>query len=308
VRFKYRLGPRDSEWREVGAQRFAFFQNLRPGDYTFQVKAANHHGLWNEVGTSFSFSIAPHFYETWLFYGLSCGVLLGIATGVQAYRLRVQRRILKLEQTQAVHEERARIAQDLHDELGSRLTALAVRTELAGRNPNGSAGEKFRALATESRALAERMREVIWTADPECDSLEALAARLSEHAEEFLAAAGIRLRLDFPETFPAMPVSAEARQQLTMIAKEALHNVFKHARASEVRLKLQLSDGELLLSVCDNGVGFDAVRPNGRGLVNMRTRVERLGGALHIHSSRESGTVVEARVPSSGFTQPVSSR
>ena len=295
VRFKYRLEPRDKEWREAGAQRLAFFQNLRPGSYSFQVKAANHHGLWSEP-TGFSFSIAPQFHETGWFYFLCALGVIGTAGGIQAYRLRVQRRILKLEQSRALLVERDRIARDLHDELGSRLTALALRAELARQTESNSAAS-LQTLASDSRALAEQMRDVIWAVDPEGDSLEAFTAHLSGRAEDFLGIADVRLRLVLPDVLPKLALSAQARHQLALAAKEALHNVVKHARASEVTLHLELNGGELHLRVADDGIGFDEARPRGRGLANMKARIENLGGRFHIHSTVGRGTSIEMKVP-----------
>jgi len=306
VRFKYKLEPNDSEWHEGGPQRVAFFTDLRPGDYNFRVMACNHYGVWNEAGANFPFSIAPHFYETWLFY-MACGFsLLAGLLGLHLRRVKFLHHIKRLEHEQALQSERARIARDLHDELGSRLTALAMRAEMAGQHSSGVAADNARAVADESRALAERMRDVIWTVDPECDSLEALASRLTEHAEEFLGSAGIRLRLDLPESFQSVTLSADARQQLTLIAKEALHNVVKHARATEVRLTLELRDSELSLSIQDDGQGLNGAGQTGRGMANMRQRTHALGGAFEIRSAGSGGTVVRVKFPLKNLSQPSS--
>lgn len=304
VRFRYRLSNQEEGWRDETDERVAYYTGLRPGRYRFEVKAANPHGVWNEIPAAFEFSLAPHFWQTWPFYVLCAIGVVGLAGGVQAYRLNVQRRILRLEREQALQLERARIARDLHDELGSRLTALALHSDLAGRNPNKTGEEHWRSLAAESRALAERMRDVIWAVDPECDSLEALASRLAGHAEEFLGTAGIRLRLELPEVLPTLPMSADARHQLTMVAKEALHNVLKHARASEVRLAVELRDGVLRLCVSDNGAGLAESRHGGRGLANMRARVQALGGVLRIQSQPGQGTAIEASVTLKNLGQP----
>ena len=296
VRFKYKLDP-DPEWHEAGPQRVAFFTNLRPGKYNFRVAACNHHGLWNEAGANFAFAVMPHFYETWPFY-LACGfgTLAGLFT-LHLRRVSFLQRIKHLEHQHALQSERARIARDLHDELGSRLTALALRAEMAGQDSSGAAAEKAQSVADESRALAERMREVIWTVDPDCDSPEALASRLTDYAEEFLGSARIRLRLDLPENFPAVTLSADARQQIILIAKEALHNVVKHARASEVRLSLQVQGAQLALSIQDNGHGLNGSRQQGRGLANMRQRARILGGVFEIHSTAGAGTTIQVSFP-----------
>ncbi|MCI0364551.1 MAG: histidine kinase, partial [Phycisphaerales bacterium] len=129
VRFKHWLVGHDSDWRDAGASRVAYFHNLRPGSYRFRVKACNNHGYWNETGAEFQFYLAPHFYQTWPFFVLCGAVVILTAAGVQAYRLRVQRRIMQAEQQAAVQRERARIAQDMHDDLGAYLTKIAILSE-----------------------------------------------------------------------------------------------------------------------------------------------------------------------------------
>jgi signal transduction histidine kinase len=205
--------------------------------------------------------------------------------------------VLSAQHATALAEERARIARDLHDELGSRLTALAMRTELAGRELNGNAPRNWASLADESRALAERMRDVIWAVDPECDLLEALAARLAADAENFLVTAGIRLRLEIPEALPNLSISAEARHHLSMVAKEALHNVVKYSHASEVRLGLDVATGQLKMLISANGVGFQSESEQGHGFANMRARIQSLGGNLQIDSRPGKGVTIRADVP-----------
>ena len=135
VRFAYRLEGHDPDWQHDDAnRRVAFYTDLRPGQYRFHVKACNNHGLWNETGAAFAFVVEPHFYETWLFYGL-CLAFVAVSGGlIQAWRLRLQRRILQLEHLHGLDRERARIAQDIHDDLGSRLSQLSVLGELTTRS------------------------------------------------------------------------------------------------------------------------------------------------------------------------------
>jgi ligand-binding sensor domain-containing protein/signal transduction histidine kinase len=303
ARFRYRMIGHDSGWLEETGDRMAHYTNLRPGDYHFEVSAANEQGIWSSPPQSFDFTVAPHFYERWIFYFLSGAGTLALLAALHFWRVRFLHRIERLEQEQLVQLERTRIARDLHDELGSRLTALALRAELGARNSGIMDAQNGKVLALESRALAERMRDVIWAVDPECDSLEAFIAYLTEHADEFSGATGIRLRLELPETLPALPLNTGVRNQLTMFAREALHNVSKHARASEVRIRLECDDGQLRLSMSDDGVGLDPSSAGGRGLGNMRQRVEALGGVFRISSpnSNRAGTTVEAIIPLKGL-------
>jgi ligand-binding sensor domain-containing protein len=128
VQFRYRLEGADAQWRSAGTRRVAFYTNLRPQAYRFRVEASNREGTWSEHPAVFAFSIAPHFWETWLFYA-SCVVVVLVAGGVmQAYRLRWQGRLLKVEHQQALADERTRIARDLHDDLGAQPDRHCART------------------------------------------------------------------------------------------------------------------------------------------------------------------------------------
>jgi len=128
VRFRYRLVGSDSDWLwDDQNRRVAFYTNLRPRDYTFQVSACNSHGTWNEHGDQFSFYVAPHLYETWPFYSVCGAVIVFAGPSLHYRRIRRLRHVQRLEQQRALHEERARIAKDLHDELGANLTGLALQ-------------------------------------------------------------------------------------------------------------------------------------------------------------------------------------
>ena len=299
TRFRYRLVGRDADWREDTTDRIAHYTNLRPGDYRFEVIAANPHGVWNTKPASFAFSLAPYFHERWLFK-IFCGVaVLGVAAGVQAYRLRWQHRMLKLEQQTAIANERTRIARDLHDDLGTALTGLALELEVVGREATASppvAGHLV-AAAQRTRDLAGRMREVVWSVNPECDTLSSFANFLEQQISQFLHAADVRVRLDFPDDIPAIPLSAEARHQLALSTREALTNIVRHAHASEVVVSLAIASQTLTVQIKDNGRGIQSPDREGQGLKNMRARLEQIEGSFECVSSRDTGTTLTFHLP-----------
>jgi len=302
VRFRYRLVGSDGDWLwDDQNRRVAFYTNLRPGDYTFHVTACNSHGTWNEQGDQFSFYVAPHFYETWPF-DIACGAIIVFAGPALHYRrMRRMRRVQRLEQQRALHEERARIAKDLHDDLGANLTGLALQLDLARSQglPADTLQERLANLAQHTRGLVNNMREVVWAMNPQHDNMESLASFLGQYTEEYLAAAGLRCRLELPSTLPALPVSSHSRHQLFLVLKEALHNVVRHARASEVRLRLEQEHHELRLAVEDDGCGLppDGARVAGHGLDNMKKRVEDLGGKFSATSGAHQGTCIAIKLP-----------
>lgn len=299
TRFRYRLVGREADWRDETTARVAYYTNLRPGNYRFEVLAANHYGVWSPTPAVFTFSLAPHFYETWPFYFLCAAAAIVLAAGVQTYRLRWQRRLLKLDEQHALATERARIARDLHDDLGTALTGLALELDVIGRESKESppVAEHLGATAQRTRGLAERMREVVWTINPECDTLSSLASFLEQQISQFLGATDVRVRLDFPEDIPALPLAAEARHQLALTMREALTNVVRHAQATEVVVTLAIVSQTLIVRVKDNGRGFQAQAQSGHGLDNMHTRLKQIGGSFECVSMPGSGTVIEFRLP-----------
>jgi signal transduction histidine kinase len=298
VRFKYRLEGYDAEWFwDDQNRRVAFYTNLRPGDYTFHVTACNSHGVWNEQGDQFSFYVAPHFYETWLFY-IACGAVIVFAGPALHYRrIRVLRRVQRLEQQRALQEERARIARDLHDDLGASLTGLALQLEAAQRRGRAETGQ-LESLAGETRSLAHDLRELAWTTNPRCDNTGSLVAFIGALTERFCQAAGLECRLDLPAGESSGEVPARVRHELVAVVKESLANVAKHAGAREVTVGLTMNNGQLNLAVKDDGRGFDSTRATpGSGLQNLRERVQQAGGALVVETKPGAGTTITTTMP-----------
>jgi signal transduction histidine kinase len=225
--------------------------------------------------------------------------VLAIAAGVQAYRLRWQRRLLKLEQQRALAAERARIARDLHDDLGTALTGLALELDVIGRDPKPElpVDHRLGQTAQRTRVLAERMREVVWSVNPRCDTVPSLASFLEQQIGQFLHADGIKVELDFPEDIPLLPIGGEARHQLALGVREALTNVIRHARATNVVLSLALDKDWLIVQVKDNGCGLQTSGGNGDGFRNMRDRLQSIGGTFDFSSEPDSGTTIIFRVP-----------
>jgi signal transduction histidine kinase/ligand-binding sensor domain-containing protein len=311
ARFRYRLVGSDADWREETGERTVRYVNLHPGEYRFEVVAANSHNTWNLHPATLAFSLAPLLWQTKSFYVICGALVIGLVAAIQAYRLRWQHRLLKLEQERALASERARIARDLHDDLGTALTGLALELDVAGRQadqptPTGSKpgafADRFSKAAQRTRDLAERMREVVWTINPRCDTVSSLASFLEQQVGQFLNATGLRTRLDFPEDIPELPVGAEARHQLALSVREALTNVVRHANASEIAVSLAIVENAeggktVEVRVKDNGQGFRLSETEGHGLENMRTRMHQAGGSFECECAPGQGTVVTFRLP-----------
>jgi ligand-binding sensor domain-containing protein/anti-sigma regulatory factor (Ser/Thr protein kinase) len=290
-RFKYQLEGVDSDWVDAGSQRAVGYPNLGPGRYLFRVIASNNDGVWNETGAQLLLRVAPHFWQTWWFRTM---LLLGpLLLAVLFYRARVAR-LRELENL------RIRIAADLHDDVGSRLTKVAMVTELAEREtPEGSPGKTHIHNITRTvRDITRAMDEIVWTINPRNDTLENLANYIFHYAQEYFQDTGVRCRLDLPSVLPERRISTEERHNLFMAVKEALNNILKHAAATEVRIALQITDEALDIVVMDDGHGMASgnLDPTGEGMANMRQRLDKIGGEFKLRS-RANGTTITLRLP-----------
>lgn len=207
----------------------------------------------------------------------------------------------RAESRHALEEERARIAKDLHDDLGANLTQiifLSERVEVA-RDDGQEVARWFDLIPTTAQRTIQSLDEIVWAINPRHDSLESLANYLSQFAQQHLTLAHIRCVLDVPTVLPSVPLSAEVRHNLLLMTREALHNAVTHARATEVRLSLNLDEKRLKITISDNGQGFEpeSGSPHGNGLQNMRQRVSAIGGRLEISTKPGRGTTVSFFVP-----------
>jgi signal transduction histidine kinase len=320
VRFKYRLEGLEPDWVDAGTKRSANYSHIPPGSYTFHVIACNSEGVWNDSGATLAFTVQPYFWQEWRFRipaGLAAvaslaGAVAGIVLWIARRRMRLK--LERLERLRAVERERARIAQDIHDNLGANLTRISLLSQSANselENPAQAAVQLERIYGT-ARELTRAMDEIVWAVNPQYDTLDSLASYLGNFAQEFLGSLDIRCRLDVPLQLPQWPVTAEVRHNLFLAFKEALHNVVKHAAASEVQVALKLEANQLTLTVADNGRDFvvndPAPKPptnpdrimHGHGLPNMKRRLAEIGGACEVHGEPGQGTTVTFRVPLRG--------
>lgn len=300
VRFRHRLSGLDTDWVEAGTQRVAVYNHVPPGSYEFQVAAANSDGVWSTSGAVLGLAVTPAWWRTWWFLSMStfAGAALFAALIRQGTLRRVRHRMQELEQQNALARERSRIAADMHDELGSRLTRIGLVGELARRE----AGQPERVLqhlekmTAQSREVARALDEIVWTVSPQNDTLDRLAGYIVHYAEEFFEPSLIRCRLEVATELPTLPLSAERRHNFFLAFKEALNNVAKHSGATEVHVALDIRDSWIELTVNDNGRGFDHVSVTGHGLANMRERLVATEGEFALSSGSGTGTTVTLRM------------
>jgi signal transduction histidine kinase len=214
--------------------------------------------------------------------------------------VQIQKRQLA-ERRRDIEQERARVAHDLHDDLGGRLTEVNMLTTLA-TSPTTSAQEKARYLGDLSetaRRMVTSLDEIVWAVNPRNDTIASLASYFSSYAQRLLDLASVACGLDVAEELPDYPLDPKFRQELFFAFKEALTNIVRHAGATQVWLRMAVRDGCLLVELADNGRGFDPrQQPAGSdGITNMNERLKALGGACEIASAAAKGTTIRFRAP-----------
>ena len=200
-----------------------------------------------------------------------------------------------------MEKERARIARDLHDQLGANLTQVALLGEMVetDKEEPSEVETHARQISSTARETTRALDEIVWTVNPSNDTLDGLINYLCKYAQEFLALAGLRYRLEVPSQLPAIPISPEVRHNVFLAAKEAVNNVVKHSQASAAWVRLHLEAHRFILEIEDNGRGLAAgSEKKGRsGLGNMRKRMEDVGGTFEAATGAEGGTLVRLIAP-----------
>ncbi|MCL9998845.1 MAG: histidine kinase [Erythrobacter sp.] len=303
VRFRYRLGGAGAdggEWIDAGARRSASFTGLGPGDYRFELLAANADGVWSPRPAVLEFTIARAFWQTWWF---RAAALVGVLGGLYlAYTIRVRQLASRMRMRMLVRtNERERIARELHDTMIQGVQGLILRFQ----------------------AVADRLGD-----DPE---VQAIVQPALERAEEVLVEGRERVtelrsprHRDFPEELARLagnPIFPQARiaplaitgtpraiapgliDDLLAVLGEALGNAAAHSRANRIEIALRFGRWSFVAQVRDNGIGMaegviaEGAAPGHFGLVGMKERIEALGGRFVVESAHGFGTVIELAIP-----------
>jgi len=283
----------------------ARYGKLPPGRYRFQVSACNEDGVWNKQGASLALVVQPPFWRTWWFLTLLAALLFGSVVAVVHYlsTQRLQRQLEGMRQKEALEKERARIARDIHDQLGASLTQVSLLGEMVeiDKDAPDEVATHARQITQTARETSRALDEIVWTVNPSNDTLDGLVNYVCKNAQEYLATAGLRYRLDVPDPLPATPISPEMRHNVFLAAREAITNVVRHAQATAVWVRLKLDPGSFTLEIQDDGRGLGGMDPHRaaarNGLKNMRKRMEDVGGSFTLTAAPERGAVVRLTAP-----------
>ncbi len=294
-RFQYLLEGRGVEWSPPSDVPGVQLAGLAPGSYRLLVRAMDAEGRVSPEPASVSFVVLPPFWRTWWFGAASALLIAGLL--VSLHRRRVAR-VVELERV------RTRIATDLHDDVGSSLTQIAILSEVTLRDlktRGEGAPDRLERIAGISRALVDSMSDIVWSINPAADRLADLLYRMRRFATDLFAAGGVRFRFIAPEAGLGETLDADVRRQAYLVFKESLNNAVRHSGCTEVEIRVLVEHDRLILSVRDNGSGFDPRDPRpengGQGMESMLHRARRLGGTLHVDSRPGGGTSIELTLP-----------
>ena len=321
--YAYQLEGFDKDWVEIGNRRFASYTNIDPGEYTFHVKASNNDGVWNETGTSISIIIKPPFYRTWLAYIFYIAFVVVALYTFRRYELKKRRvknelilkeereksklteaqlraekaelQALALDSEKKLEEQkiRARIASDLHDEIGSNLSSISLMSELIQKDGkiDQEAYEKIQRIQKVAKGSSQAMRDIVWLTNPFTDNIKDLVSKMNEVANDMLG--NINWEFDFPPKLKEIKLIPEVKRNIFFIYKESLNNIYRHANAKLVKISLEVSNDKMFLRIKDNGKGFNTSTAfSGNGLKNLRSRAKEINAELNVESSQEGGTSI----------------
>jgi len=285
LRYQYKLDGAAGDWSAPSELRSVNYASLAPGRYTFLVRALNSEGLVSTEPAAIAFTILQPIWLRWWFIAAAT---LAVAAAVFAlYRNRVAR-VLELAAI------RTRIATDLHDDIGANLTRIAVLSEVAKQTPGDVQLASIAGIARES---VSAMSDIVWAINPKRESVADLIRRMRQHAEEVFTLRDISLRFN-ADAHDSSRLGIDVRRELLLSFKEAVNNAARHSQCSHVSIDLRRDGSCLLLSVADDGVGFDTSHESqGQGLASLRRRAEGLKGTFAVQSSPGAGTTVTLRVP-----------
>ncbi len=297
-RYQFVLEGSGADWSPAADVPGVQLAGLAPGSYRMLVRAVDGEGRASAAPASVSFLVLPPFWSTWWFVSLVALVLVSALSAI--HRRRVARAV-------QIERVRTRIATDLHDDVGSSLTQIAILSEVALRDVSTRreiGHERLERIAGISRTLVDSMSDIVWSINPAADRIADLLYRMRRFASDVFAAGSVQFRLTVPEAGIEETLDAEVRRQAYLVFKESVNNAVRHSGCTRVEIRLALEKDRLILSVRDNGSGFDPVAGGegrgGHGLDSMRARAERLGGRFQVESRPGKGTSVTLALPLKG--------
>lgn len=298
--YSYMLEGVDKDWVDAGTRNFASYPNTGAGDFVFKVRASSENGKWGKKITAIRIKVVPPFWKTGWFYSL-----LALVITISAYAL-YRYRVNELLKRQAI---RNKIAQDLHDNVGSTLSSISVYSQVAqiqGEQGNKEQlNEVLDKISTTSNTMIAEMNDIVWAINPANDNMEKIIRRMESFARPLLAARNMQFEFNCTEEALKLNLDMEKRKNFFLVFKEAVNNAIKYSGASSITVNITMQHPQLHLLVKDNGIGFSqaaelagsSTNLGGNGLRNMQARARELKGEIIILSTPGRGTEIRLTLP-----------
>lgn len=285
TQYTYRLEGFDDDWIPVKERRVAYYTNVPPGSYTFQVKAVDASGK-SYLSNTIEILIAAPFWKTWWFFCLSGLAIAALLFGFYRYRLN---QVLKMERM------RTRIATDLHDDIGATLSSISmysdsVKDQIKEQLPHLK--PVLEKMGENSRSMVSSMNDIVWAINPDNDEGKKMIERMESYSKDLCAVRNVRLQFFADGKVSTFRFTLDQRKNIYLVFKEALNNALKYAECNLINVDLHVVNKEIVLSIRDNGKGISQLRREGNGLRNMKMRAAEINGKIRIESLAEGGTTV----------------
>lgn len=302
LRLRYQLEGLDESWTTSEASRSVTYHYVPPGKYLFRVQACGSEGVWNDREAAVTVIARPHVWETiWFPFLVTVSAMLAAGgLAILVTRARQRRKMTELRFQRTLERDRARVAQDLHDDLGAGLAEIGLLGALAKRPATApdTARDHLHQITEKSRELVTSLDEIVWAVNPKHDTATSLSSYLCDYAQNFLKSAMIDCRLDVARDIPTTHLDSNQRHNFFLAFKESLTNVVRHSQATAVTIRINVIGGELCVSVEDNGMGLAIpAAETADGLINMTERLKQLGGRCEITNLPNGGTSVRFLLP-----------
>jgi ligand-binding sensor domain-containing protein/two-component sensor histidine kinase len=300
VEFQYQLAGFNNTWIDLGTENKVSFSNLTGGDYVFRVRATNRPGVWYEYKSQIMIRVIPPFYKTWWFYAFCTIVLCAIIYGIYRYRVN------EILNRQAI---RNKIAQDLHDNVGSTLSSIGVYSQVAKiyneQNKNDKLKDALEKISETSGNMISEMSDIVWTINPRNDSMPVMLQRMESFAKPLLAAKDIQLHFNYDPGIENLNLEMTQRKNFYLIFKEAVNNAVKYSSCKNLYVAIHVRNFRLEMVIRDDGTGFEMKEIkeinrhslSGNGLKNMSMRAKELKGSCELYSSNGNGLTVKLQFP-----------
>jgi ligand-binding sensor domain-containing protein/two-component sensor histidine kinase len=300
VHYQYMLQGFDRTWVDNGTETRASFSNLAGGDYVFKVRATNKPGVWSDQFATIRLTIIPPVWKRWWFYAVCA--LLAAGIGYAVYRYRINELIKR-------QEIRNKIAQDLHDNVGSTLSSISIYSQVAKiykkQDKEQQLQETLEKISETSGEMISEMNDIVWAINPRNDHMEVMMQRMESYAKPLLSAKEIQFSFEYDASVKSLNLDMTKRKNFYLIFKESVNNILKYANCKNVQVSVYLRNNQLEMKIKDDGAGFDveqmkmlaAKSLSGNGLNNMKRRATEIKGECLIESKPGMGTSVVLRFP-----------